>query len=73
MGGSEKPLFAVGGPTMFAAVIAALGVPNIAISAKCDSASFASFGLPVLADGASLGQGRPAAWSGQVRWTFVPY
>jgi len=51
MGGGDKSLLAVGNRTMLAAVIAALDLPVIAISANGDPARFDGFGLPVLSDG----------------------
>jgi molybdopterin-guanine dinucleotide biosynthesis protein A len=68
MGGGDKPLLNVGGRTMLAAVIAALDVPDIAISANGDPARFAAFGLPVLADGAFVGQGPLAGLLAGLRW-----
>ncbi len=68
MGGGDKPLLTVGGRSMLAAVIAALGVPNIAISANGDPARFAAFGLPVLSDGAYHGQGPLAGVLAGLDW-----
>jgi molybdopterin-guanine dinucleotide biosynthesis protein A len=57
MGGGDKPLLEVAGSRMIEAVIAALDLPDIAISANGDPARFAAFGLPVLPDGAFAGEG----------------
>jgi molybdopterin-guanine dinucleotide biosynthesis protein A len=57
MGGGDKTLLPVGGRPILAAVIAALDLPAMAISANGDPSRFAAFGLPVLADGALAGQG----------------
>ena len=65
---SDKPLLTVGGRTMLAAVIAALDVPHIAISANGDPARFAVFGLPVLSDGAFQGQGPLAGILAGLEW-----
>ncbi len=51
MGGADKALLTVGGRSMLAAVIAALDLPVMAISANGDPARFREFGLPVLPDG----------------------
>ena len=68
MAGGDKPLLTVGGRSMLASVIAALGVPHIAISANGDPARFAAFGLPVLADGAFEGQGPLAGVLAGLEW-----
>jgi molybdopterin-guanine dinucleotide biosynthesis protein A len=68
MGGGDKPLLTVGHQTMLAAVIAALDVPRIAISANGDPARFASFGLPVLPDGPFQGQGPLAGLLAGLDW-----
>jgi molybdenum cofactor guanylyltransferase len=66
--GDDKPLLTVGGRTMLEAVIAALGLPDIAISANGDPARFASFGLPVLPDGAFQDQGPLAGILAGLDW-----
>ena len=66
--GPDKPLLTVGGRTMLAAVIAALDLAHIAISANGDPARFASFGLPVLPDGAFQGQGPLAGVLAGLEW-----
>jgi molybdopterin-guanine dinucleotide biosynthesis protein A len=68
LGGGDKPLLTVGGRTMLAAVVAALEVPHIAISANGDPARFAAFGLPVLPDGAFAGQGPLAGLLSGLEW-----
>ena len=68
MGGGDKPLLAVGGRTMLAAVIAALNARPIAISANGDPARFAAFGLPVLSDGVFQGQGPLAGVLAGLDW-----
>jgi molybdenum cofactor guanylyltransferase len=68
MGGGDKPLLTVGDRTMLEAVIAALEVRPIAISANGDPARFASFGLPVLQDGAFQGQGPLAGILAGLDW-----
>jgi molybdopterin-guanine dinucleotide biosynthesis protein A len=68
MGGGDKPLLTVGDRTMLASVIAALDVWPIAISANGDAARFASFGLPVLTDGAFVGQGPLAGVLAGLDW-----
>jgi molybdopterin-guanine dinucleotide biosynthesis protein A len=53
MGGGDKGLKALGDGTLLSHVIARLGpqVGGLALNANGDPARFASFGLPVLADG----------------------
>jgi molybdopterin-guanine dinucleotide biosynthesis protein A len=68
MGGGDKPLLTVGGRTMLASVIAALDVPDIAISTNGDPARFASFGVPVLPDGLFFGQGPLAGLLAGLEW-----
>jgi molybdopterin-guanine dinucleotide biosynthesis protein A len=64
----DKPLLTVGGRTMLAAVIAALGVPHIAISANGDPGRFRTFGLPVLSDGVFQDQGPLAGVLAGLEW-----
>ena len=68
IGGGDKPLLDVGGRPMLAAVIAALEVRPIAISANGDPARFAAFGLPVLSDGRFRGQGPLAGLLAGLDW-----
>ncbi len=68
MGGGDKPLLDVGGRRMLEAVLAALDVPDVAISANGDPARFAEFGRPVLADGAFAGQGPLAGVLAGLDW-----
>lgn len=68
MGGGDKPLLKVGGRTMLEFVIAALGVQPIAISANGDPTRFATFGLPILPDGAFRGQGPLAGVLAGLDW-----
>src|SRR6202789_4411347 len=53
MGGGDKPLREIGGRTILARVIARLGpqCERLLLSANGDPLRFASFGLPVVADG----------------------
>jgi len=66
--GIDKPLLTVGGRTMLAAVIAALDLPHIAISANGDPARFATFGVPVLSDGEFQDQGPLAGVLAGLDW-----
>ena len=66
--GDDKPLLTVGGRTMLEAVIQALDLPHMAISANGDPARFASFGLPVLPDGAFQDQGPLAGILAGLEW-----
>jgi molybdenum cofactor guanylyltransferase len=68
MGGGDKPLLTVGKQTMLAAVIAALDVPRIAISANGDPGRFGGFGLPVLSDGVFQDQGPLAGLLAGLEW-----
>jgi molybdopterin-guanine dinucleotide biosynthesis protein A len=68
MGGTDKPLLAVGGQAMLARVIAALDLADIAISANGDPSRFDAFGLPVLSDGAFAGQGPLAGILAGLDW-----
>jgi molybdenum cofactor guanylyltransferase len=68
IGGGDKPLLTIGGQTMLAAVIGALEVRPVAISANGDPARFAAFGLPVLSDGEFLGQGPLAGVLAGLDW-----
>jgi molybdopterin-guanine dinucleotide biosynthesis protein A len=68
MGGGDKPLLTVGDRSMLAAVIAALQVRPVAISANGDPARFAAFGLPVLPDGPFIGQGPLAGILAGLDW-----
>jgi molybdenum cofactor guanylyltransferase len=68
IGGGDKPLLTIGGRTMLEAVIDALGVPTIAISANGDPARFATFGPPVLSDGPFIGQGPLAGLCAGLTW-----
>ncbi|WP_428489890.1 molybdenum cofactor guanylyltransferase [Rhodopila sp.] len=68
MGGGDKPLLTVGGRSMLEAVIAALEIRPVAISANGDPARFTGFGLPVLGDGAFVGQGPLAGVLAGLDW-----
>ncbi len=63
MGGGDKPLVEIGGRTILARVIACLEpqCECLAINANGDPRRFASFGLPVVADGV---QGHPGPLAG---------
>jgi molybdopterin-guanine dinucleotide biosynthesis protein A len=68
MGGGDKALLTVAGRPMLDAIVAALDVDRIAISANGDPARFARFGLPVLDDGAFLGHGPLAGVLAGLAW-----
>lgn len=68
MGGLDKPLLTVGGRTMLEIVIAALGMPQVAIAANGDLARFAAFGRAVLPDGPFQGQGPLAGVLAGLDW-----
>jgi molybdopterin-guanine dinucleotide biosynthesis protein A len=68
MGGGDKTLLTVVGRPMLEAIIAALDADEVAISANGDPARFARFGLPVLGDGAFLGQGPLAGVLAGLTW-----
>jgi molybdenum cofactor guanylyltransferase len=68
MGGGDKTLLTVGGKPMLASIIEALHVAPVAISANGDPARFAQFGLPVLDDGAFVGQGPLAGVLAGLDW-----
>ncbi len=81
LGGIDKPLLPLAGATILARIIARLDAVDIAISANGDRARFASFGLPVLPDGAFGGEGPLAgllagldwaAWRGAASLLTVP-
>jgi molybdopterin-guanine dinucleotide biosynthesis protein A len=68
MGGADKALLTVGGRSMLAAVIAALDLPFMAISANGDPARFDGFGLPVLPDGTFADEGPLAGILAGLEW-----
>ncbi len=68
MGGGDKALLTVGGRSMLAAVIAALDLPVMAISANGDPKRFDEFGLPVLPDGEFADQGPLAGILAGLEW-----
>jgi molybdopterin-guanine dinucleotide biosynthesis protein A len=68
MGGIDKAFVTVGGRSMIAAVLAALDLPVMAISANGDPGRFAEFGLPVLPDGAFADQGPLAGLLAGLEW-----
>ena len=68
MGGGDKTLLPVQGVPMLASIIAALDVPNIAISANGDPDRFARFGVPVLPDGRFAGEGPLAGLLAGLNW-----
>ena len=70
MGGVDKPLLTIGATTILARVIAALELPDIAISANGDPSRFAAFGLPVLPDGRFAGEGPLAGILAGLYWAF---
>jgi molybdenum cofactor guanylyltransferase len=68
MGGGDKPLLEVGGRPMIAAVIQAMDLPDIAISANGDPSRFAMFNHPVLPDGEFAGEGPLAGLLAGLHW-----
>jgi molybdopterin-guanine dinucleotide biosynthesis protein A len=70
LGGRDKPLLEVGGVPMLARVVATVApdVCAVAISANGDPARYAAFGLPVLPDGAFLGEGPLAGVLAGLDW-----
>jgi molybdopterin-guanine dinucleotide biosynthesis protein A len=68
MGGADKALLTVGGRSMLAAVIAALDLPVMAISANGDPARFREFGQAILPDGEFLDQGPLAGILAGLEW-----
>ena len=57
LGRADKPLLTIGASTILERIIAAIDLPEIAISANGDPARFAAFGRPVLPDGPFAGEG----------------
>jgi molybdopterin-guanine dinucleotide biosynthesis protein A len=68
LGGLDKPLLRIGGSTILSRIIAALGLGTVAISANGDPSRFAEYGLPVLDDGAFVGQGPLAGLLAGLDW-----
>ncbi|HET6608747.1 MAG TPA: molybdenum cofactor guanylyltransferase [Rhodopila sp.] len=68
MGGGDKPLLEIGGRPMLQAVIEAIDLPDIAISANGDPSRFAAFNRPVLADGDFAGEGPLAGLLAGLHW-----
>jgi molybdopterin-guanine dinucleotide biosynthesis protein A len=68
MGGTDKAMLMVGGRSMLAAVIAALDLPVMAISANGDPARFIEFGRTVLPDGEFVDQGPLAGILAGLEW-----
>jgi molybdopterin-guanine dinucleotide biosynthesis protein A len=68
IGGGDKPLLTIGSQTMLARILGMLGPLPVAISANGDPARFASFGCPVLSDGAFTGQGPLAGVLAALDW-----
>jgi molybdenum cofactor guanylyltransferase len=68
MGGVDKALLPFGEGTMLAAVIAALDLPVVAISANGDPARFAAYSCPVLSDGEFQDQGPLAGVLAGLEW-----
>jgi len=68
MGGVDKALLPFGERTMLAAVIAALDLPVVAISANGDPARFAAYECPVLSDGEFQDQGPLAGILAGLEW-----
>jgi len=61
-------LLTLGSSTILARIIAALDLPEIAISANGDQSRFAAFGRPVLSDGAFAGEGPLAGILAGLDW-----
>jgi hypothetical protein len=70
LGGIDKPLLELGGRSLLERIIELLAAQAgpIALSANGDPARFASFGLPVLPDGAFGGQGPLAGVLAGLDW-----
>jgi molybdopterin-guanine dinucleotide biosynthesis protein A len=70
MGGGDKPLLQAGGVSLLAQIVGRLAgqVEAMAISANADPGRFVAFGLPVLADGAFVGQGPLAGILAGMDW-----
>ena len=70
MGGGDKPLREIGGHTILARVIARLApqCDCLALSANGDPLRFASFGLPVIADGVKQNPGPLAGILAGLDW-----
>ncbi len=70
LGGIDKPLLELGDKSLLARIIAALTgqVAPVALSANGDPARFASYGLPVLPDGAFAGEGPLAGVLAGLDW-----
>jgi molybdenum cofactor guanylyltransferase len=70
MGGGDKPLREIGGRTILARVIDRLGpqCEGLAINANGDPGRFASFGLPVVADGVKDAPGPLAGILAALDW-----
>ncbi len=70
LGGIDKPLLALAGASLLARIIEAVApqAAALALSANGDPARFAAFGLPVLPDGAFLGQGPLAGVLAGLDW-----
>ena len=68
LGGGDKTLRDVAGSTILARILARLETRRVAISANGDPARFASFGLPVLDDGAFAGNGPLAGVLAGLDW-----
>jgi molybdopterin-guanine dinucleotide biosynthesis protein A len=68
MGGADKPLMDLAGRPLIAWVIAAMDLPDIAISANGDPGRLARFGRPVLEDGDLRGRGPLAGLLAGLEW-----
>jgi molybdopterin-guanine dinucleotide biosynthesis protein A len=64
-------LLTIGSSTILARIIAALDLPEIAISANGDPVRFAAFGRPVLGDGRFTGEGPLAGLLAGLDWAFL--
>ena len=71
LGGVDKPLLTIGSSTILARVIAALDLPDLAISANGDPSRFTHFGRPVLGDGPFAGEGPLAGILAGLDWAFA--
>jgi molybdenum cofactor guanylyltransferase len=73
MGGGDKPLCEIGGSTILARVIARLKpqCDGLLLNANGDASRFASFGLPVIADGVAHYPGPLAGILSGLDWAAV--
>lgn len=63
-------MLTIGSSTILAGIVAALDLPDIAISANGDPGRFASYGCPILPDGEFAGEGPLAGVLAGLDWAF---